>query len=1209
MGLTKPRAYQIYDIDYKQATRVATITNTTLSGGAPNVVDGVTLTLNDRVLVAGQGTGSENGLYYVTTVGSGSNGTWSRSVDGDQQGEINAGLIVMVTEGTIYADTQWKLTTNDPIVIGVTPLTFVFNALNVYFTSISAGGNVLTASGNASVVNFAAGSGMSITGNTVSNTITFTSTGSGGGTSISNGTSNVNVVSSGGNVTVGVSGVGNVVVWAPTGEYVTGVVSASGNVTGGNLIATGYVQSANGLESTSTYPGPYGDGIVVDYLTGTGRISVGSGDGLAVYNGGIASTLMATFSSGGQFSAVGNVVGSNFTTTGLISASGNITSGNISSGNVSATNHIGTNVSVTGVVTAASTVGGVITGTSTSVTGIQTAASTVGGVITGSSTSVTGTQTAASTVGGVITGSSTSVTGTQTAASTVGGVITGSSTSVTGAVSGASASVSGAVTAASTVGGIITGSSASVTGIVTGSSHVGSVVSVTGAITGASVVGGVITGSSVSVSGNVTGGNVNTNALVGTGVTITSTGALSLAPTANISVNSRWINSLADPSQAQDAATKNYVDSVTANAHYHASANAASTSDLTAMFTGATVVYNNGTAGVGANLVMSGNTYTTIDGVNIAVASNRILIKNEANAAWNGIYTYSNSTVITRTTTEDNAAEWAGGDTFFVLGGTVNGNTNWVQTNTVTTMGTSNITFVQIGGGSSAYSAGTGLSLTGTQFNALTDGVTTAVNGSNQIAVKASATLTTPNIGAATGTSLSTTGTVTGGNLATGGTASATGTVTGGNLATGGTISATGNATVGNISATNHTGTTVSVTGTVTAASTVGGVITGSSSSVTGSQTAASTVGGVITGTSTSVSGGVTAASVVGGVMTGTSLSATANITGGNLLTGGNISATGNLTIGSGTGGNLSGANVISANVISANTFIASANITSGNILTGGLISATSTITSAANITAAAYYGPLANTTSNININNAAGNAAVSIGGTANVAVFSNTGAYLTLASANGLAGVTALKLTAGTFATAPQAGSMNYDGTAFRMTAATGNESVTMNSYFYRTAANVALANVATAQSWLGAGVTVQSNVVYQFNGLFNLVTTGTTSHTEAIGFGGTATLINIGYLSIRGNANAITATTGNVYSVYHTSNASTVQTGAFTTAQNVYYQLSGTVSSNVTGTFIPQLTFSAAPGGTSTVVTGAYFQLTPLQAGSGNVNIGTWA
>ena len=43
MALTKPRAYQIYDIDYKQAVRVVSISNVTLAGGAPNSVDGVTL--------------------------------------------------------------------------------------------------------------------------------------------------------------------------------------------------------------------------------------------------------------------------------------------------------------------------------------------------------------------------------------------------------------------------------------------------------------------------------------------------------------------------------------------------------------------------------------------------------------------------------------------------------------------------------------------------------------------------------------------------------------------------------------------------------------------------------------------------------------------------------------------------------------------------------------------------------------------------------------------------------------------------------------------------------------------------------------------------------------------------------------------------------------------------------------------------------------
>ena len=104
-------------------------------------------------------------------------------------------------------------------------------------------------------------------------------------------------------------------------------------------------------------------------------------------------------------------------------------------------------ISTAGRVTAASTVGGVITGSSSSVTGAQTAASTVGGVITGSSASVTGSVTAASTVGGVITGSSASVTGTVTAASTVGGVITGSSASVTGTVTGAS--LAGTITTAS----------------------------------------------------------------------------------------------------------------------------------------------------------------------------------------------------------------------------------------------------------------------------------------------------------------------------------------------------------------------------------------------------------------------------------------------------------------------------------------------------------------------------------------------------------------------------------------------------------------------------------------------------------------------------------------------------------------------------------------------------------------------------------------
>ena len=132
MGLTKPRASQIFDLDYKQATRVITVSNVTLTGGAPAVVDGVSLTAGDRVLVTGQSTGSENGLYAVAVVGVGSDGTWVRTSDGNDDGEIQAGMIVMVTEGATYADTQWKLTTNGTIDIGTTALVFDPNTSESY---------------------------------------------------------------------------------------------------------------------------------------------------------------------------------------------------------------------------------------------------------------------------------------------------------------------------------------------------------------------------------------------------------------------------------------------------------------------------------------------------------------------------------------------------------------------------------------------------------------------------------------------------------------------------------------------------------------------------------------------------------------------------------------------------------------------------------------------------------------------------------------------------------------------------------------------------------------------------------------------------------------------------------------------------------------------------------------------------------------------
>ncbi len=174
MGLTRPRAHQLQDIDYKQTARAVTVANVTLSGGAPAVADGVSLALRDRVLVTAQTTGSENGIYYVTTVGAGSNGTWARSLDADATGEIKAGTIIMITEGTTYADTQWKLTTDDPITVGSTTMTFVRAGNAAYGTFAVSGQNSIVADQIGDTLTLVAGTNVALTTNDSTDTLTVT---------------------------------------------------------------------------------------------------------------------------------------------------------------------------------------------------------------------------------------------------------------------------------------------------------------------------------------------------------------------------------------------------------------------------------------------------------------------------------------------------------------------------------------------------------------------------------------------------------------------------------------------------------------------------------------------------------------------------------------------------------------------------------------------------------------------------------------------------------------------------------------------------------------------------------------------------------------------------------------------------------------------------------------------------------------------------
>lgn len=364
MALTKPRASQIYDIDYKQATRVITIANIDLSGGTPNQVDGVNLTIDDRILVIGQSTASQNGIYFVDTVGSGADGTWLRSTDTNSTGELLAGTIVMVTEGVTYHDTQWKLTTNNPIVIGTTSLTFEQNSAFA-FGNIYANSTAVLATSVGDVLTLSAGNNISIIGNNSSKSVTIGVTGI-SLNSISNGTSNVDVVSSGGNVTVGIGGTPNVAAFSTNGlavtsnitagnTNITGSTTSTSKTTGALIVAGGLGVAGTAYNNRSVTQGAYGNIILNEFTgiynqkdSGTSLIqtttnALSAGVGVLVTGAEGNTSLM--YSTGTLDISIGvatraedvptggttivSVASTGLNVTGMVSATGNITGGNI----------------------------------------------------------------------------------------------------------------------------------------------------------------------------------------------------------------------------------------------------------------------------------------------------------------------------------------------------------------------------------------------------------------------------------------------------------------------------------------------------------------------------------------------------------------------------------------------------------------------------------------------------------------------------------------------------------------------------------------------------------------------------------------------------------------------------------------------------------------------------------------------------------------
>ena len=304
----------------------------------------------------------------------------------------------------------------------------------------------------------------------------------------------------------------------------------------------------------------------------------------------------------------------------------------------------------------------------------------------------------------------------------------------------------GQLTAASSTTALVSTFSAGTTGLTPATATSGAV-TLAGTLnpanggTGANTLTGYVKGTGVTamtasatvpttdLSGTVTNAQLSNSSLtVGTTNIVLGATASTLGGLTSVAVTQ-------DPTTNLQVATKQYVDGlVTQGISYHDPVYVESPNTVGNL----TATYNNGASGVGATLTNAGTQAAlTIDGV-LTTVGMRVLIYNQTAQAENGVYTVttvgtvSTNWVLTRATDantyglrDPNSLGY--NDAFFVQAGSTGAGETYVCTTTgVITFGTTAITFAQISS-AQVYTAGNGLTLTGTQF-ALTAPVT-AVNG------------------------------------------------------------------------------------------------------------------------------------------------------------------------------------------------------------------------------------------------------------------------------------------------------------------------------------------------------------------------------------------------------------------------------------------------------------------------------------------------
>lgn len=325
----------------KDPVRVATTANITLSG--TQTIDTIALSVNDRVLVKDQSAGAENGIYLVAS------GAWTRATDANISAEVVNGLYVKVSDGSANKGKTYTLTTDNPITLGTTALTFTEFASGTAYSA----GNGLTLSGT--IFNVGAGTGITVNADDIQISASYA-----GQTSI---------------VTLGTVGTGT---WNGT------VIGSQYGGTGQNFSAgNGILKYTSGTASLVTAP----SGAIVgttDTQTLTGKTIGGTGLLFAGSTSGTVNVL-ATATAGTNTLTLPAVTGTVITTgdTGTVTntmLAGSIANAKLANSTISGIS-LGSNL-------ATLTIGSGLTGTSYNGSGAVTIALDTTGIVT-----LTGAQT------------------------------------------------------------------------------------------------------------------------------------------------------------------------------------------------------------------------------------------------------------------------------------------------------------------------------------------------------------------------------------------------------------------------------------------------------------------------------------------------------------------------------------------------------------------------------------------------------------------------------------------------------------------------------------------------------------------------------------------------------------------------------------------------------------------------------------------------